>query len=97
MDLISGLSIVSSSPKALNALINVLNTQLSLPNFPLQTEGGETFWNNLAECNGWRLQQNMITHHCRIIDENHVRRAWGTKNGMIEALDTIYELRDKYK
>ncbi len=49
----------------------------SLPNIPVKTMGGKVFWNDLAQSNGWRLQQNMITHHCRILDPNNVRRAWG--------------------
>ncbi|MBQ9982007.1 MAG: hypothetical protein IJP18_05530 [Oscillospiraceae bacterium] len=47
------------------------------PNIPFPTFGGEVFWNTLSRCNGWRLQQNMITNHARIIDPNGFRRAWG--------------------
>ena len=41
------------------------------------SSGGKTFWNELAECKGWRLQKNMITQHCRILDPEGIRRAWG--------------------
>lgn len=35
--------------------------EASFPNLPLRTLGGHVFWNELAECDGWRLQKNMIT------------------------------------
>ena len=54
----------------------------SMPNIPTATMGGHVFWNDLAECNGWRLQKNMITQHCRILDSNDVRRAWGGDDAM---------------
>lgn len=78
----------------LNELLK--NEEISLPNIPTPTLGGEVFWNTLAEYNGWRLQQNMITQHCRIIDQDNVRRAWGTKNGMIKALETVKANRKKF-
>ncbi|MCR4891527.1 MAG: SHOCT domain-containing protein [Lachnospiraceae bacterium] len=31
----------------------------------------------------------MITRHARIIDQNNVRHAWGTINGMYKALERI--------
>lgn len=54
----------------------------SMPNIPTPTMGGKTFWNELAECQGWRLQKNMITQHCRILDPQDVRRAWGGDDAM---------------
>lgn len=71
-----------------NAL-NFLNKELSAPNIPTPTLGGEVFWNDLAEFKGWRLQQNMFTKHARILDPNNVRRAWGTVNGMYTSLDRL--------
>nr|MCR4892085.1 hypothetical protein [Lachnospiraceae bacterium] len=65
----------------------VLDQALSLPNIPTPTMGGEVFWDTLAEVKGWKLQQNMITRHARIIDQNNVRHAWGTINGMYKALE----------
>ena len=54
----------------------------SMPNVPFPTMGGKVFWNELAECKGWRLQKNMITQHCRILDPDDVRRAWGGDDAM---------------
>ena len=56
--------------------------EASMPNLPLRTLGGHVFWNELAECDGWRLQKNMITQHCRILDPDDVRRAWGGDDAM---------------
>lgn len=90
------LKIVATAPQLLHSVNDILNEEISLPNIPTPTLGGEVFWNTLAEYNGWRLQQNMITQHCRIIDQDNVRRAWGTKNGMIKALETVKANRKKF-
>ena len=57
-----------------NDLLNILNAEIALPNIPMPTMGGVIFWITIAECNGWKLQQNLFTHHARV--------AWGTVNGM---------------
>lgn len=62
-------------------IVNLLRNA-SMPNIPLPTMGGNVFWNELAECNGWRLQKNMVTQHCRILDPSDVRRAWGGDDAM---------------
>lgn len=71
-----GLSILSEMP----SLINDFPT---LPNINFQTMGGKVFWNDLAEENGWRVQKNSITGHCRILDNNDVRRAWGGEKAIM--------------
>lgn len=60
---------------------------ISLPNVNFPTLGGHVMWNNIAVYNGWKIQQNTLTHHCRIIDANNIRRAWG---GM-DAMEKIFE------
>lgn len=54
-----------------------------LPNINFPTMGGEVFWNDLAEANGWRVQKNNITGHCRILDNEDVRRAWGGEEAIM--------------
>jgi len=71
--------------------LKLLDEELSLPNIPTPTMGGEVFWNELAEFGGWRLQQNMITKHARILNPDNVRVAWGTVNAMYTALDRLVE------
>ena len=56
----------------------------------MKTMGGEIFWNTISEINGFKLQQNTITHYARILDDENRRLAWGTMAGMNEALNTRY-------
>ena len=77
-------------------LLEILDAELSLPNIPTPTLGGEVFWNNIAEYGGWKLQQNMFTHHARILNSDNVRIAWGTINGMIKAMDRMVAQLNKY-
>ena len=80
------LSLLAVDP---NKVLELLNQELSLPNIPTPTLGGEVFWNDLATYKGWRLPQNMFTHHARILDPDNVRRAWGTYAGMEKAMDRV--------
>ncbi|MGN1339889.1 MAG: hypothetical protein ACI4WS_06320 [Oscillospiraceae bacterium] len=66
----------------LGTIIEKMADEGSLPNVPTSTMGGEVWWNDLAECNGWRLQQNTLTQHARILDPDDVRRAWGSLSAM---------------
>ncbi len=88
---------LAKGSKASQGMLSILKLELNMPNIPFPTMGGEVFWNTLAECNGWKLQQNMITHHARIIDRENVRIAWGTIAGMTKAMDRMVEYLDKYK
>lgn len=65
-------------------LAQILSSSGAMPNVPFPTMGGSLFWDNLASCNGWRLQRNTVFGNCRILDSNNVRRAWGTMNAMEE-------------
>lgn len=62
-------------------------SKFSMPNVNFPTMGGILFWNDIANVNGWRMQQKTITQHIRILDPQDVRRAWG---GM-EAMERIFE------
>lgn len=46
-------------------------------NLPVRTGGGKQFWTDLQNVGGWRIQQNSETGHCRLIDPQLVRQAWG--------------------
>ncbi len=72
---------IADDPQKLVEIIKLLD-DVNLPNINFPTMGGHVFWNNLASYNGWRIQQNTITHHCRILDPNDIRRAWGGLNAM---------------
>ncbi len=70
-------------------LRRILDGELSMPNIPLKTMGGHVFWNTIASQGGYKLQQNMITQHARILDSEDRRIAWGTITGMTRALDRM--------
>lgn len=51
-------------------------------NIPFPTLGGEVFWDNLEYQDGYTLQRNKIDKHCRILDVDDIRVAWGTERQM---------------
>ncbi len=55
-------------------------------NIEMPTMGGEFFWKDIEESNGYRLQQNTITGHARILGACNDRVAWGTIEGMKEKM-----------
>ena len=75
---------------AIIALVAKLKEAGTLPNIPFPTMGGKVFWNNIAEKDGWKLQKNMFTSHCRVLDPNDVRVAWGfSEETLLEELEKI--------
>lgn len=62
---------------AIIGLVTTLKQFGTLPNVPFPTLGGKVFWNTLAEKDGWKVQKNMITGHCRVLNPSNVRMAWG--------------------
>ena len=69
----------------------IIESDLSMPNIPFPTLGGLVFWNNIAECNGWKFQQNMISQHARILDKDDVRIAWGTVDDMSKLMEKMLD------
>ena len=47
-------------------------------NLPLPTLGGLQFWADVHWQGGWRIQENVVTGHHRLLDPRNVRRAWGS-------------------
>jgi pimeloyl-ACP methyl ester carboxylesterase len=43
-----------------------------------RTLGGKQLWNDDLVCHDWRIQRNVLTGTCRLIDGADVRQAWGT-------------------
>lgn len=76
--------------------MKLLNSELCLPNIPMPTMGGHTFWTTLCHYQGYKLQQNQFTHHARILDSNDVRIAWGTVNGMKMTIERMANLSAQY-
>lgn len=84
------LAAIAAVPVLIEGINEILKSEITLPNIPWPAFDSDwDIWDTLGESHGWRLQQNEITKHCRIIDPDNVRRAWGTKNGMFEALKSL--------
>lgn len=88
-DLLKILTILVDTVELADRTVDILQKEISLPNIPMPTMGGEIWWRTIAEYKGWKIQQNYITHHARILDDKNVRIAWGTLNGMLAALKKI--------
>ena len=58
----------------------------TLPNLAVPTLGGSQLWADLAIDGGWRVQRHVWTGHARLLDEDNVRRAWGSKAACLAAL-----------
>ena len=58
-------------------------------NVPLKTTGGTQVWTDHRYRDGYRLQQNALTGHWRVLDETDVRRTWGSREQCTDALDDI--------
>ena len=43
------------------------------------------WWDVLETTNGWKLERNKLTGHCRILDPEKKRKAWGPERAMREA------------
>ncbi len=52
--------------------------QVELPNIESKTAGGQYFWADELVYFGWRIQRNTFTGHCRLLDEEKRRYAYGT-------------------
>lgn len=55
-----------------------LPERTSFSNVPWPTLGGKQIWADLFIHGGWRIQRNVYTGHCRLLDRNNIRRCWGT-------------------
>ena len=91
------LKILSDGGKEADHFFSILNRELSLPNIKMPTMGGEVFWTDYVNYNGWRLQQNDIFKNARILDSNDMRIAWGTLNGMYKVMDRLVNEARKYE
>ena len=83
------LAVLAATPELIKNVKNILEEIGTFPTVPTKVVNNHVMWNTLAECNGWELQQNLMTQHCRIIDPDNVRRAWGTYDAMKKALESL--------
>ncbi|MCX7012427.1 MAG: alpha/beta fold hydrolase [Candidatus Sumerlaeota bacterium] len=59
------------------------------PNIPFKTLGGKQFWADERVCSEWRIQRNTLTGHCRLLDPDDVRRAWGNYDACDAKFDSL--------
>ncbi|QDV22374.1 esterase/lipase family protein [Aureliella helgolandensis] len=59
----------------------------SLPNLKIPTLGGKQFWTDYQWRQGWRVQQNALTGHWRLLDFQNFRHAWGSREACDAALN----------
>ena len=55
----------------------------------IKTLGGRQFWGDLRFFHGWRLQQNVLTGHHRLLDPADHRHATGTREACEAALERV--------
>jgi len=58
-------------------------------NLPLPTAGGAQLWTDHLHRSGYRLQQNAVTGHWRLLDAGDIRRAWGTRQQCETVLERL--------
>ena len=58
-------------------------------NLPFPTLGGKQIWADIFIRGGWRIQRNVYSRHCRLLDRNNIRRAWGRYDQCRESFDRI--------
>ena len=49
----------------------------------------EIWWTVLDSFGGWKLEKNKVTGHCRIIDPDKLRKAWGRESEMRTAFEKV--------
>lgn len=60
-----------------------------LPNINTPTLGGKQFWRDTYLHAGWRIQENILTGHSRLLDPENVRHAWGGYSDTRAAFEKI--------
>ncbi|MEZ6051716.1 MAG: alpha/beta fold hydrolase [Planctomycetaceae bacterium] len=58
-------------------------------NITMKTLGGRQLWGDVHFFHGWRIQQNVLDGHFRLLDEDDVRHAWGSHEACHECLQQI--------
>ena len=56
-------------------------------NIKMKTLGGKQFWTDQHYFHKWRIQENVVTGHFRLLDEHDYRHAWGNKAHCLQVLE----------
>lgn len=76
------------------AWLAALSVRADPPNVTWKTLGGKQFWADELFFHDWRVQRNVLTGHCRLLDGDDVRHAWGTFEQCRAKLDEIRRERE---
>lgn len=63
-------------------------------NIKSKTFGGKQFWTDVQFTSGWKIQQNVLTDHYRLLDPKKVRHAWGDYDACQSHLAKLIEQGD---
>ena len=77
---------VFTTPRNIGRICEIFG---EIPNIEFPTMGGEVFWDTLASEGGYKLQRNVFTGHCRILDSEDIRIAWGAERSLRRRLESI--------
>lgn len=58
-------------------------------NFEWKVIDAEIWWDVLDRAGGWKLERNIVTGHCRILDPSRTRTAWGSEDAMRRAFAKV--------
>ena len=79
----------TAKPEATNDAAEGDDKEKPRRNFQTKTLGGRQFWADVAHFHQWRIQENVLTRHYRLLDGADVRHAWGTLQQCRDALQAI--------
>ena len=63
-------------------------------NVKLKTLGGKQFWTDIRNCGGWRIQENAVSGHFRLIDPKNYRYCWGSESDCHTLLDAKIQSKE---
>ena len=58
-------------------------------NFEWKVMDAGVWWDILDEKDGWKLERNIVTGHCRILNPGKIRVAWGEREKMEKAFKKV--------
>jgi pimeloyl-ACP methyl ester carboxylesterase len=73
---------------------NARSSPVTPANPVTKTMGGTQFWSDELVFRGWRIQQNVLTGHYRLLDESDYRQASGTFDECRRKLEELRTARD---
>ncbi len=81
----------ADAPASVSVEVPLTKIVETLQKSATRTLGGKQFWSDVRFFRGWRIQKNVFTGHCRLLDSEHHRCAHGTLEECEAALLRIRE------